>query len=113
MPFIDSKVTIKLTEEKKEALKSELGKAISILNKPERFLMLGFQEEYDLYLGGRKLTEGAFVSVSLFGQASSQAYEKMTAEICRIFEKELAIPQDAIYITYTGVSDWGWNGKNF
>lgn len=83
------------------------------MNKPERFLMLGFQEEYDLYLGGRKLTEGAFVSVSLFGQASSQAYEKMTAEICRIFEKELAIPQDAIYITYTGVSDWGWNGKNF
>lgn len=47
MPFIDSKVTISLSEEKKETLKTELGKAISILNKPESFLMLGFEDNYD------------------------------------------------------------------
>ena len=71
MPFIDSKVTISLSEEKKEALKTELGKAISILNKPESYLMLGFEDNYDLYMGGKKLDKGAYVSVSLFGSASS------------------------------------------
>lgn len=113
MPFIDSKVTVALTEEKKEALKSRLGKAISLLSKPESYLMLGFQDNYDLYFAGEKLEKGAYVSVSLFGNASSQAYEKMTAEICRILEEELGIPGKAVYVTYTGISDWGWNGANF
>lgn len=113
MPFIDSKVTISLSEEKKEALKTELGKAISILNKPESYLMLGFEDNYDLYMGGKKLDKGAYVSVSLFGSASSAQYEEMTAAICHLFEEQLAIPSQAVYITYHGVNDWGWNGRNF
>lgn len=113
MPFIDSKITMKVSGEKKEAIKKELGQAISILSKPESFLMVGFDDEYCLYMGGDRLEKGAFVSVSLFGNASSTAYEKMTGEICRIYEQQLGIPQDKVYVTYTGVSDWGWNGRNF
>lgn len=113
MPFINSKITMKVSGEKKEAIKSDLGQAISILGKPESFLMVGFDDEYCLYMGGEKLEKGAFISVSLFGNASSAAYEKMTAEICRIYEERLGIPQNKVYITYTGVNDWGWNGKNF
>ncbi len=33
MPFIDSKVTVSVTEEQKEKIKSELGKAIKTLHK--------------------------------------------------------------------------------
>ncbi len=113
MPFIDSKITLKVSEEKREAIKAELGQAVSILNKSESFLMTGFDDEYCLYMAGKKLEKGAFVAVSLFGNASSAAYEKMTAEICRIYEQHLGIPQDKIYVTYTGISDWGWNGRNF
>ncbi len=113
MPFIDSKLTMKVTEEQKETLKSAFGNAISIVGKPESFLMVGFEDEYDLYLGGNKLDKGAFVAVSLFGNASSEAYNKMTAEICRILGRELGIPAEAVYITYEGVKDWGWNGRNF
>lgn len=32
MPFIDSKITVKVAPEKKEVLKTELGKMVSILN---------------------------------------------------------------------------------
>ena len=113
MPFIDSKITMKVSAEKKEAIKSELGQAVSILGKPESFLMVGFDDEYCLYMGGNKLEKGAFVSVSLFGSASSGAYEKMTAEICRIYEQQLGIPKDKVYISYTSTGDWGWNGANF
>ena len=113
MPFIDSKITVPVTTEKRENIKSELGKAISIVNKPESFLMVGFEDNYDLYMGGKKLDKGAYISVSLFGNASSDAYNRMTAEICRIYEEELGIPGNAVYVTYHGVSDWGWNGQNF
>ena len=113
MPFIDSKITVKMTEEKKEAVKTELGQAVSILSKPESFLMVGFDDEYCLYMGGSRLEKGAFVAVSLFGNASSEACEKMTAEICRIYEQQLGIPQDKMYVSYTGIRDWGWNGRNF
>lgn len=113
MPFIDSKITLPVSQEKREVLKAELGKAVSILSKPESFLMLGFEDGYDLYMGGKKLEKGAYVAVSLFGNASSAAYEKMTARICELYEKELGIPGNAVYVTYHGVNDWGWNGQNF
>ena len=113
MPFIDSKVTMKLTPEKEETIKSKLGEMITILGKPESFLMIGFKDEYDLYFAGNKLDAGAFVSVQLFGQANSSACDKMTGEICELYSTELGIPKNNIYITYQGISDWGWNGSNF
>lgn len=60
MPFIDSKITLPVPQEKRETLKSELGKAVSILSKPESFLMVGFEDKYDLYMGGKKLEKGAY-----------------------------------------------------
>ncbi len=113
MPFIDSKLTMAVSQQQRENIKSEMGRIVSILNKPESFLMVGIEDNYDLYMGGKKLDKGAYVSVSLFGEASSAAYEKMTGEICKIYEKELGIPGNAVYVTYHGVNDWGWNGKNF
>ena len=113
MPFIDSKITVAVSQEKREILKSELGKAVSLLSKPESFLMLGFEDNYDLYMGGNKLDKGAYVAVSLFGNAPKSAYENMTAKICELYEKELGIPGNTVYVTYHGVNDWGWNGRNF
>jgi hypothetical protein len=111
MPFIDSKITIPLTREQKDTLKTKLGQAVSIIGKPEFYLMVGIDDEYDLYMGGNRIEKGAFVSVSLFGNASSSAYEKMTAEICNILG-EFGIPGDKVYVAYQGINDWGWNGSN-
>ena len=91
MPFINSKITVKLSDEKKEILKAELGKAAAIIGKPESFLMVGFEDEYCLYFAGNKLEKGAFVSVDLLGSPNSAAFEKMTAKICEIYEQELGI----------------------
>ncbi len=113
MPFIDSKITLPITEDKKDNIKAKLGKAISLLNKSETYLMVGIEDNYDLYMAGKKLDKGAYVSVSLYGNASSSSYDKMTGEICRILSEELEIPGNAVYVTYHGVNDWGWNGRNF
>ncbi len=113
MPFIDSKITVSVTPEKKEKIKSELGKAITTLHKTETYLMVGIEDNYDLWMAGKKLDKGAYVSVSLFGNAASADYDKMTAKICELYENELGIPGNNVYVTYHPISDWGWNGCNF
>ena len=75
--------------------------------------MVGICDGYDLYMAGSKLNKGAYVSVSLFGTAPSNAFEKMTVAVCDILENELGIPASSVYVTYHPVDDWGWNGENF
>lgn len=113
MPFIDCKITQKLTEEKKEALKAELGKAVPVIGKTESYLMVGISDGYDLYFAGKKMPSGAYVSVSLYGSASGNAYNKMTAAICDILKRNLGIEGSSVYVTYHGILYWGWNGGNF
>ncbi len=113
MPFIDSKLTLKVSDDKKETIKTRLGEAVSIIGKPESFLMVGFEDEYDLFMAGKKLEKGAYVAVRLFGNASSDAYDRMTAAICDIYEEELGIPSNNVYVSYIGTGDWGWSGRNF
>mgnify|MGYP001255384665 CR=1 FL=1 len=114
MPFIGSKVSLKISKEKEESIKKKLGEAIQLIpGKSETFLMIGFEDEYCLYFGGAKLEKGAFIEVKLFGKANKDDYAKLTAAICNIYEEELQIPQDKIYVKYEEVKDWGWNGSNF
>ncbi len=113
MPFIDSKITVKLSDKQKEELKSDLGKAISLLGKPESYLMVGISDGYDLFFAGKKLEKGAFISVQVFGDVSSKQSEAMTKEISRIVSDRIGIPSDSVYVTYQGIRDWGWNGSNF
>ena len=113
MPFIDCKISAKLTDEKKEILKSELGKNIAIMHKPESYLMVGIADNYDLYFAGKKLENAAYVGVKLFGNPSSGDCERMTAAICNVLKDKLNIQPSSVYVTYQGISDWGWNGGNF
>ena len=107
------KLPYRSPRKKRKLSKQKLGEAIQILNKSETYLMVGFEDNYDLYMGGSKLDKGAYVSVSLFGQASPSAYSEMTKVICDILSEELSIPGNQVYVTYHGVNDWGWNGSNF
>lgn len=113
MPFIDCKITQTLTPEKKEMLKTKLGKSISIMHKPESYLMVGIADGYDLYFAGKKLENGAYVGVKLFGKPSAGDCEKMTAAVCELLSDELGIDGSRVYVTYQGIADWGWNGGNF
>ena len=113
MPFIDCKITQSLTEEKKTVLKSKLGESISLMHKPESYLMVGIADNYDLYFAGKKLENGAYVGVKLFGKPSSRDCEAMTKAVCTVLKEELGIDGSSIYVTYQGISDWGWNGGNF
>lgn len=112
MPYIDSKVTVALSEKDKELLKKHLGKIVDdIPGKSEKFLMIGFQDEYSLYFKGQKLDYGAFVEVKLFGGVSEDSLKKVIKDISKLYSDKLNIPQNAIYVKFEEVDTWGWNGK--
>ena len=114
MPFINPKVTVSLSDVERDTLKAKLGQAISLVpGKSEAWLMVGFEDNCSLYFKGKKEPKLAFVEVKIFGGASDEAYDKLTAEICRIYEEVLGIPQGKIYVKYEEVEHWGWNGANF
>ena len=113
MPMIEAKVTMKLPTEKREVLKAELGKAISIMGKPESYLMINLVDNQYLYFGGNKLDKGAYVEVKALGNIEAGQSDKMTAKVCEILNAQLGIPGDAVYVAYFGTSNWGWNGSNF
>lgn len=114
MPFINTKVSMELGNKKKESIKTKLGKAITFIpGKSEQWLMLGFEENCSLYFQGNNSQPSAMVEVKIFGSASKEAYNKLTASICEILEEEASIPKNRIYIKYEEISNWGWNGANF
>lgn len=114
MPFINSKISVKITQEQEEELKSRLGQAITILpGKSESWLMTGFEDEYHLYFRGDNSAPIAFVEVSVFGGEDPQAFTNLTAEIAKIFGEVLGIEADHIYVKYNATTNWGWNGSNF
>ena len=114
MPFIDSKVSVTITREQEEELKSRLGKAISIIpGKSESWLMTGFQDNYHLYFRGDNSQPMAFIEVKVYGSENPTAFDRLTGEITRIFGDVLSIPADHIYVKYEAVSSWGYNGGNF
>ena len=114
MPFINSKVSVKISEDQEKELKTRLGQAISVIpGKSESWLMLGFEDEYHLYFKGDNSKPTAFVEVSVYGSANSSAFSELTVEITDIFGDVLGIEPDRIYVKYSATSDWGWNGGNF
>ena len=114
MPFIDAKISKKITKEEEVELKTRLGQAISIIpGKSEQWLMAGFQDDYHLYFRGEDSSPMAFIEVRIFGGSDRNAFERMTAEITKIFGDVLGIAPDHMYIKYSATPDWGWNGRNF
>ena len=114
MPFIDSKVSVKITEEQEKELKTRLGQAISLIpGKSENWLMTGFEDNYHLYFRGDNSEPIAYVEVRIFGGPNKAAFQKMTEEITKIYGDVLGIAPDHMYIKYSATPDWGWNGGNF
>ncbi len=49
----------------------------------------------------------------MFGTFSDETADKFTEAVCGLYESELQINKDHVYVKYEEVGKWGWNGKNF
>lgn len=113
MPFINTMVTTEITHEKEVVLKARLGKAISLIGKPEAYLMLKFEENCRLWFAGSNNEDAAYVEVALLHSAPKASYEKLTAAICDILSEELSIPANRVYVKYSETEFWGYDGFMF
>lgn len=113
MPYIEARITEKLTDSQKDALKTKLGKAISIMHKSEGHLMVGIADNFTLFFAGKALAKGAFVSIDTFGEPGASDCNQMTGKVCDILKDEVGIPSENVYVKYGGTNNWGWNGSNF
>ena len=113
MPYIQVQTNQTISAEKAERIKSQLGSAITAIpGKSEGWLMVGLEGDYQLYFQGTD-APAAMVTVRIYGSASENALNTLTAHITGILTDTLAIPSDRIYVSFWETSQWGWNGSNF
>ncbi len=114
MPFIDSRVSVKMTPEQKTELKERLGQAIELIpGKSEGWLMIDLADDQNMYFRGRDDEPVAFIGVNIFGGPNKAAFTAMTAELTKIYGEVLGVAPDHMYVKYAASMDWGWNGSNF
>lgn len=112
MPFINVKTNKLLTKESMEKIKSEFGEAISIIpGKSEGWLMVEIEQGMNMWFKGSD-DLCAMADVSIYGNAGKKYLESLTEKICEIISNE-GISQSRIYVKYSMIEDWGYNGSNF
>lgn len=114
MPYIHVNVSVEPTKEEELKVKEGLGRIIEMIpGKSEAFLMVQIQSGCHLYFGGNQDAETSYIKVEAFGGLSDECCLTLTQNICKLMEEALGIPQNRTYITYEGLTQWGWNSKNF
>ena len=114
MPFIDSKISVKATDEQKKELKERLGQAIAIIpGKSESWLMVNLEDDCKMYFRGDDSQPVAFICVNIYGSDNPSAFGKMTAELTKIYGDLFGVAPDHMYVKYAASMEWGWNGSNF
>ena len=113
MPFINAKFSDTVTPEKEIEIKSALGEAITLLGKPERYLMVEIEDNRRLYFGGRNDQPIAYFDVSLLHSAPRQSYEKLTARLCDIAKEVMGVDGDRVYVKFEETENWGYNSRMF
>jgi phenylpyruvate tautomerase PptA (4-oxalocrotonate tautomerase family) len=89
-----------------------LGEIISeIPGKSEEWLMVSFNDGETIYFKGKKMEKAAFIEVKIAGTTERQYKSKVTNLISSLFETKLNIPMDSIFITFSDIADWAWNGE--
>ena len=112
MPFINTKVNVSISKEQEQTLKTQFGKAITLIGKSEAWLMLNFEDNAKLWFKGSD-APAALMEVSLYGRASASAYDNLTAKLTEILSSVLSITPTRIYVKYSEIEYWGMAGSNF
>ena len=115
MPCIQIKTNAAVSEETAQALKSQLGTIITRLpEKTEDWLMVTLEDNCRMWFRGESEKPLAIVEVKVFGQAiDPEGSEKMTQDVCALFQNLLGVDPKDLYIRYIATPEWGWNGGNF
>ncbi|MDR0951120.1 MAG: hypothetical protein LBM13_05800 [Candidatus Ancillula sp.] len=112
MPTINIHTNKKISEDTKELVKQELGKAIeTIPGKSESWLMVLFDDQKDIYFKGDNQQDIAFVEVGISGHASRDNFRELGSQITHSLTQNVKIPAGNVYISYSEFDTFSWNGS--
>lgn len=113
MPYIHVTTNLTVPEAAGEAIKRQLGHAVTALRgKSEDFLMVRLEDDARLWMAGTD-DPAALVAVSVYGGAPGEDYDNLTGRITEILEGALGLSPQRVYVKYAETEYWGWNGRNF
>ncbi|RRK11459.1 hypothetical protein D1831_01845 [Lactiplantibacillus garii] len=111
MPFMMVKVNQKISKQQRTQLKAGLGRAISFVpGKSEDVLMVGIEDQYDLYLRGDDREVLAYVSVAIYGTPNHEGYVELNLAMTKLFYQVLHIQPENLFIDYEDIKVWGTSG---
>ena len=113
MPYIHTQMSLPLSKEGEDKLTRAFGEAVTLLGKSENWLMLRFEDGCRMAFRGKNDAPMCFIGVSMYGNSSSEAADRMTAALTRAVHEETGIQPDHVYVRYMSTEAWGWNGSNF
>ena len=113
MPYISTTTSVKISKESEADLTRALGEVMSrVAGKSEEWLMLSFNDNVRMAFRGTA-DDAAILEVSFLGEFSEEVYDALTEELCATASKILGVPQNRIYVKYSPIATWGYDGFNF
>ncbi|MDR1932636.1 MAG: hypothetical protein LBQ57_07445 [Spirochaetales bacterium] len=110
MPYVLVNTSLKLDAVRKEKLKAEFGRLITIIpTKTEAGLLVDFSDGHTMYRAGEEAA-CAFIEVRLFGKAETEVKKKFTKEVFEMLNKELGLEIPRMYLNIQEFETWGSAG---
>lgn len=114
MPMVDARISVKLDESQDALVHKALTQAAATaLGKPLMYVMASVEEGADLWMGGKKLEQGAYIHVRSFGSISPDAAAAFTKQATSFLASNLGLDPSGIYVSFEGIGEWGWQGRMF
>jgi len=114
MPYLNLQTNLKLKDEAKENLASDITQLLSKeLSKPAKYIMAAIEDNVFLIFNA-KSEPAAYVELKSIN-LPEDATKKLSEAVCLFLERHLKISPDRIYIEFTNAKRhmWGYNNTTF
>lgn len=112
MPYIAVNTTLSLSKAKKEEIKNELGRIITLIpGKTEEVLMIDFSDERTMYFAGKEMEKGAFIDVRCYKNSTFEANKTFTEAVYSTMKNLAGIEEKDLYLSISELPVWGTKGS--
>ncbi|GHV82416.1 hypothetical protein AGMMS49991_09740 [Spirochaetia bacterium] len=110
MPYIEVKLSQKLSPAQRDTIKAELGRLITIIpGKTEPDLIVDIADGRAMYMGGAQVL-CAYIDLRVYTKADEEAKKRFTRETFALLTRELGIKPENQYLTIAEFEQWGYDG---
>lgn len=112
MPYMKVSITKTLTEDERVVLSQKLGDALGLIpGKHSSMLIADIEDSKQIYLGGTRQDNFAFVDVRYYSNFEYHIKKKFTAAVFDAIKSVLETTEDRMFLTITEFNTWGGFGN--